>query len=354
MWISRNDTSSSEGPVGFSSSSTFFNPLTQGIGSLANNGHIPAGASNNPTGVDTAVQFVFPETEGVRTVSNFVRAATGVKGSFSTPVLGDWDWQASYTHSQDVVSSTYSNVLGVSQLNNILQNGAFNFNNPALTPNGLDGLFQQATTQGISKLDTVDLTASTPDLFKLPTGDVGFGVGAQFLHESEFINGVTNDVIPDQVQNVNGERNVFAGYYEFNIPIIKNLTFDQSGRYDHYSDFGGAFSPNFALRFQPVQAFTAYASYSRGFRAPTLVENSQSKMFSAQTASDPVQPDQSGRCDQHYRDHQRQPRVAAGAHEELQRRFRVVPDVDDGLRLRLVSREHQRRDRHPRARACRR
>ncbi len=211
LWVSRNDTSSSEGPVGFSSSSTFFNPLTQGIGLLDNNGHIPAGASNNPTGVDTSIHYVFPEALGVRTVSNFVRAATGVKGSFSTPVVGDWDWQASYTHSQDVVSNTYSNVLGVSQLNNILQNGAFNFNNPALTPNGLNGLFQQDTTQGISKLDTVDLTASTPNLFKLPTGDVGFGIGAQFLHESEFINGITSNVVPEQVQSVNGERKCIRG-----------------------------------------------------------------------------------------------------------------------------------------------
>ncbi len=290
LWVSRNDTSSNISPSGFSSSSTYFDPATQGIATLANGGYIPAGASNNPTGVDTGIAFNFPEAEGIRTVSNFVRASTGVKGSFTTPVIGDWDWQASYSHSQDVVSSTYSNVLSVPALNNILQNGAYNFENPALTPNGLDGLFQQATTQGISKLDTVDLTASTPNLFKLPAGDVGFGIGAQFLHESEYINGITADVIPASVQTVDGERNVFAGYYEFNIPIIKNLTFDQSGRYDHYSDFGGAFSPHFALRYQPIQALTAYASYSRGFRAPTLIENSQSKSFSAQEANDPYSP----------------------------------------------------------------
>ncbi|KLU26677.1 hypothetical protein EOS_07860 [Caballeronia mineralivorans PML1(12)] len=37
-----------------------------------------------------------------------------------------------------------------------------------------------------------------------------------------------------------------------------------------------------------------YGSYSRGFWAPTLVENSQSKTLSIQTASDPLDPFQPG------------------------------------------------------------
>ncbi len=56
------------------------------------------------------------------------------------------------------------------------------------------------------------------------------------------------------LQTVNGQRNVAAVYYQVDIPIVRNLTFSQSGRYDHYSDVGGAFSPRFALRYQPVQA----------------------------------------------------------------------------------------------------
>ncbi|MFP3693443.1 TonB-dependent receptor domain-containing protein, partial [Burkholderia sp. SIMBA_048] len=64
------------------------------------------------------------------------------------------------------------------------------------------------------------------------------------------------------------------------------LTFSQSGRYDHYSDFGGAFSPRFALRFQPIQQFTMYGSYNRGFRAPSFVENTNS----TSTGISPVGP----------------------------------------------------------------
>jgi iron complex outermembrane recepter protein len=48
------------------------------------------------------------------------------------------------------------------------------------------------------------------------------------------------------------------------------------------------------LRYQPIQAFTAYASFGRGFRAPTLVENAQSKTLAYQYAVDPYSPVNSG------------------------------------------------------------
>ncbi|MEA3119455.1 MAG: iron complex outerrane recepter protein, partial [Paraburkholderia sp.] len=84
------------------------------------------------------------------------------------------------------------------------------------------------------------------------------------------------EVINPNLSSVQGQRNVAAVYYQFDLPILRNLTFSQSGRYDHYSDVGGAFSPRFALRYQPVKAFTTYASYNRGFRAPTFVEDANS------------------------------------------------------------------------------
>ncbi len=86
------------------------------------------------------------------------------------------------------VANTLSNQINAAALNNIYQNGTFDFANPAATPNGLNGLFQDANNLAISKLDTVDATLSTPDLFHLPAGDVGLGFGAQFTHQSEVMN----------------------------------------------------------------------------------------------------------------------------------------------------------------------
>ncbi|RAS18834.1 TonB-dependent receptor [Paraburkholderia bryophila] len=247
--------------------------------------NVPAGSPYNPYGVDTPLTYAFPNTVAEKTYATYWRASTGLKGSFGLP-NGDWDWATSVSHSQSTVSNTYTNQLNANALTNIYQNGTFDFANPSATPNGLNGLYQDANNLAISKLDTVDATLSTPTLFHLPSGDVGFGMGAQFTHQSEVMNPgaafATGQVINPNLQTVNGQRNVAAVYYQVDIPIIHNLTFSQSGRYDHYSDVGGAFSPRFALRYQPLQALTMYTSYSRGFRAPTFVENSKSQTLGIQ------------------------------------------------------------------------
>ena len=287
--ISRNNTTTNDGIWGntignpFQTPTLTWNPQTQQVGSF--NAVVPASNPFNPFGVATPLTYSFPNTVAEKTYATYWRASTGVKGSFSLP-HGDWDWATSVSHSQSTVSNVFTNQLNLAALNNIYQNGALNFANPSATPNAFNGLYQDANNFGISKLDTVDATISTPNLFHLPAGDVGVGFGAQFTHQSialtpgaEYLSGA---VVNPDLQTVLGQRNVAAVYYQFDIPIIHNLTFSQSGRYDHYSDVGGAFSPRFALRYQPVQALTMYASYNRGFRAPTFVEDSNSQTIGIQ------------------------------------------------------------------------
>ncbi|MFP3183449.1 MAG: TonB-dependent receptor [Paraburkholderia sp.] len=262
-----------------------WNPQTQLLTPF--NTTVPVTNPYNTTGAATPLTYAFPNAVAEKTYANYYRASTGLKGSFTLPYGdSDWDWATSVSHSQSTVSNTYTNQLNVNQLTNIYQNGALNFANPSATPGAFNGLYQDANNLGISKLDTVDATISTPNLFHLPAGDVGIGFGAQFTHQSEdltpgyeFSQGV---VVSPNLQTVDGQRNVAAVYYQIDVPIIRNLTFSQSGRYDHYSDVGGAFSPRFALRYQPVQALTMYTSYSRGFRAPTFVEDSKSQTLGLQ------------------------------------------------------------------------
>ncbi|MFD1561841.1 TonB-dependent receptor [Paraburkholderia silviterrae] len=291
LWESYNQTTTNDGLwnniVGSPQQPTL--AYTPGVGLTPFNNTVPAGSPYNPFGVATPLTYAFPNTVTEKTDANYWRASTGIHGSFTVPKAGDWDWSASYSHSQSNVSNTYTNQLNTAALNNIFQNGTFNFANPSSTPNGLNGLYQDANNQGISKLDTVDATLATPNLYHLPTGDIGIGFGAQFLHESEVVNPgaeyLDGTVLNPNLETVNGQRNVAAVYYQVDIPIIRNLTFSQSGRYDHYSDFGGAFSPRFALRYQPIQQLTMYGSYNRGFRAPTFVENSNSQTLGIQQLS---------------------------------------------------------------------
>ncbi|CAE6751945.1 Vitamin B12 transporter BtuB [Paraburkholderia domus] len=260
-----------------------WNPQTKLLSPF--NTTVPASNPYNPFGAATPLTYAFPNTVSEKTYATYWRASTGIKGSFNLP-NGEWDWATSVSHSQSTVANTYTNQLNAAALTNIYQNGTLNFANPSATPNAFNGLYMDADNLGISKLDTVDATLSTPELFHLPAGDVGLGFGAQFTHQSEVLNpgGAFEDGLVNNpnLQTVNGQRNVGAVYYQVDIPIVRNLTFSQSGRYDHYSDVGGAFSPRFALRYQPVQALTMYTSYDRGFRAPTFVEDSKSQTMGIQ------------------------------------------------------------------------
>ncbi|VWB69780.1 TonB-dependent receptor [Burkholderia lata] len=296
LWESNNTTNTNNFVGGLGNSTQAFDPATGGLRPISN--VVPASNPYNPFGVPSKLVYSFPNAQSVRTSANFWRAATGLKGSFIAPYVGDVDWSTAYTHSQDTVSNTFSNLINAKALQNIVQNGVFNFANPSGTPNGLAGLYGSTSSQAITKLDALDATMSTPTLFKLPTGNVGLGLGAQFMHQSQYVGtgaGYQDGTfISPALQSVSGQRNVAAIYYQIDIPILKNLTFSQSGRYDHYSDFGGAFSPRFALRFQPVRELTMYGSYNRGFRAPTLIENTSSRSFSAQGAVDPHDPNNPG------------------------------------------------------------
>jgi iron complex outermembrane recepter protein len=295
LWDSRNTTITQQGYNGINDSTTAYkyDPLTGGITQVSN--VVPASNPYNPYGAATPLTYTFlGEPQILTTTSNFYRVAAGLDGNFKTASLGDWSWAATISHSQSTVDNSQTGVESVAGLNNILANGVFDFANPGATPNGLSGLYVDDQNEAISKLDTVDVSASTTNLFRLPAGDVGFGAGAQFLRESDYVTDYTLQsqalAVPFYLQSIDGQRNVAAAYYQVNVPLFSMLTFSQSSRYDHYSDFGSAFSPRFALRFKPFAALTTYASYSRGFRAPTLAETSQKNSSGVQTASDPYSP----------------------------------------------------------------
>ena len=70
-------------------------------------------------------------------------------------------------------------------------------------------------------------------------------------------------------------------YGELTIPILggkwsfpgaRALEFVLSERYDSYSSFGDAWKPKFSIRYKPLDDLTLRASYSEGFRAPSVTE----------------------------------------------------------------------------------
>ena len=86
-----------------------------------------------------------------------------------------------------------------------------------------------------------------------------------------------------------GTRRIYAGFAEFNLPVLKSLDFTVAARYDHYSDFGSTTNPKFSFRFEPSKAFLLRGSYSTGFRAPTLYDINAAESYGTPgTVDDPL------------------------------------------------------------------
>ena len=68
------------------------------------------------------------------------------------------------------------------------------------------------------------------------------------------------------------KRNFKAIFMEDVWDIRNNLRFDIGARYDHYSDFGGEFSPRAGLNWEFVENYFIKLNYGRAFRAPSFME----------------------------------------------------------------------------------
>ncbi|ALU42629.1 TonB-dependent receptor plug domain-containing protein [Pseudoalteromonas rubra] len=91
-----------------------------------------------------------------------------------------------------------------------------------------------------------------------------------------------------------GERDVTAVFYEVAFPILDNLTLSAAYRYDDYSDFGGEGNPSVKLDYRPIDDLLLRASYSEGFRAPSLKELNAADSTGFPKATDYVFCEQQG------------------------------------------------------------
>src|SRR6202041_73186 len=156
LWGSHNTTIAAEGfnAINDSTSAYKFNPATGGISQVSN--IVPGANPYNPYGAATPRTYTFLGEPQVLTVrSSFYRAAAGLDGTFKGIGSGEWSWKASISHSQDIVDNSETGLLSVAGLSTILNTGAFDFANPAATPDGLAGLYAGDQNEAISKLENL-------------------------------------------------------------------------------------------------------------------------------------------------------------------------------------------------------
>ncbi len=159
--------------------------------------------------------------------------------------------------------------------------------NPAAVYSALSpGISSEAS----SETELVDFKASR-ELFNLPGGPLGFAFGAEGRHESNYLTPTTGteraNIVGLGYSAYGQSRNIGAVYAEAVAPVVKWVELTAAGRYDHYNDFGGAFTPKGGIKITPIEQVAFRGTFSRGFRAPNAPETGGgTAAFS--TSSDPV------------------------------------------------------------------
>lgn len=296
---------------GHTTTGTNFKPFTTNL-------TVPAGAPYDPlTTAFPNVNYGNPAHGNTYDTDNSaIRFTIGANGKFGD----DWTWDTAYVHSQSDLSVDIGGLIygpnlsravagGYDSNGNPVAGGAYSkvwsdfaqnslVLQPALDPfaigsgvnsASLNNLFGTEHVNAFSQLDSFDAKL-TGKLFSLPAGKIRFAIGTQVWREAEsshadangtntgptaqrWLGGLYNDPF-------SANRTVVAGFIETNIPItspewnmpgLHALDVVAAGRFTHYSDMGYSQTPEYGVRWQPIdQQVTLRATYSKSFTAPTL------------------------------------------------------------------------------------
>jgi iron complex outermembrane receptor protein len=232
------------------------------------------------------IQYAFGDIQTVNYLKNHnFRWVTGIKGS-----QWGWDFDTGLVINHTWLDTDQKGLLNGPALFAAINNGTYNFVNPSLNSNAVRAaiapdLIKTSTTD----MDSLDLKA-THDIVELPGGPMAVALGTEVRYEAQADpalnpNGTVQGL---GIAQTAGSRRVEAAYFEFGIPIVKPLNIDLSGRYDHYSDFGSAFTPKVGFKFTPIKELAIRGTYSKGFRAPSFAENGSSSAEGFVTVNPPV------------------------------------------------------------------
>lgn len=166
----------------------------------------------------------------------------------------------------------------------------------AIDAEQLNAIRASARTSGESGLASLKLDFSQR-LNVLPAGDVEFASGLEVRRESLTVVAdrklEEGMLIGGEFGSSDGDRDTVEFYLESLLPLAKeapgihSLEADLSFRVTYSSDFSDKANPKLALRYRPIEDVMLRASFSTGFRAPSLFELFQVGSASNMLLSDP-------------------------------------------------------------------
>lgn len=258
---------------------------------------------NNTPDAGAALRYRFVDAPSYQNVdSSEYRVLGGLRGTFK-----DFDWEtaagvmgSSTTTTQQGAFSSSGFIKEIGDYRNYTANlSAANLAYTATDPNFfnqpngyrpgqansaavINTLFPTFGYQGKDSQAFVDAKMSGT-LAKLPAGDLGFALGGEVRHESYSNtpsgNLLDGDIVGYGASESDAARTTSSIFTEFNIPVFKKFEISAAARVDKYPDLSPHFSPRLAFRYTPTDSILLRGTIENGFRAPNLVESSQSTKY---------------------------------------------------------------------------
>jgi len=255
---------------------------------------LPVGHPDNPTNAALPFEYTLFDL-GPRLKENkqiFSRVLAGLR------YQGDeWDLQLNALQSSSHQREYVDNFVNRFAFEQALQDGSYRFDGRENSAEVLDELRLQTRRPGTYHLSSINASASTV-LTEFEHGPLAFAAGVDVRRE-KMDAGTSPEVLSGTelrpaINLVKGEREIKAAFAEFSIPLLQDLTASVAGRSDHYDDFGNAFSPKVGVHYVLAEDWLVRASWSKGFRAPSLPEIANSNTISYGTVIDPNDPIEPG------------------------------------------------------------
>lgn len=218
------------------------------------------------------VRSRFPETRIQDYDTTSYRVLAGLRGE-----LGMWSWESAATYGKTENEITHvQGYMGIDKVNDAIASGSFNPFNLGRDNNAsaIAAVRELAPRVGESEVFSVDFNIAGDLNIELPAGNISAVFGGEFRSEDIFDRPAeiaqSGGVFALGASDAAADRTQYAAYGEFNLPLTDNLDMIAAVRYDHYSDFGGDTNPKLSLRYRATDDLILRASWSTGFRAPSL------------------------------------------------------------------------------------
>lgn len=241
----------------------------------------PAQAHNpfdSPVIVDALLTALPPLS--ITSDSKLQRAVAGLRGRFDR-----WTWDVSLVNSDDESIRTAHNELDQarvaaalaspdpSQALNVFEDG------PGGSPEFLASLLAEPQPSRLVSRAKQVLGYLRGPLFSIGAHPADAVLGAEWREERVFydVKGPFNSFSA----LASHERTISAAFAELRLPFVSpsmrmpgidSLFLSLAARFDHYTEVGGTFNPQYSVVWRPVPDVSVRASYSTSFRPPSLFE----------------------------------------------------------------------------------